>query len=277
MATHRWTRLSTSRRLEEWETLLESVANPEHTVFVMRPDSSSLKIEVFGDELLMRKLENAFGGRISRVHADMAADASQAPRRPLSIRGKFRVFSNYQTWQKERTAADIFVPAGMAFGTGDHATTASCLRLLCDSTAKLAPGFSIADLGCGSGILAIAAERLGASFVEALDNDSDAVRIAEENAQINFCKNIFFVAGDVLRWSPQRKYDLVIANIYSEILMAAAPRVVRSLKSEGTLILSGVLVSQCDEVLACFEQHGLRTEKVLKRGKWTAARCRLAK
>jgi len=156
----------------------------------------------------------------------------------------------------------------MAFGTGGHATTATCLRLLCD--ASLAAGFTAADVGCGSGILAIACEMLGARSVDAFDNDEAAVRIARENATLNYCHAISTTCQDVFKWAPRKTYDVILANLFSEILIAVAPRLVAALRPGGTLIFSGVLHYQSAEVIEAFALHGLRLEHLVRRGKWCA-------
>ena len=113
----------------------------------------------------------------------------------------------------------------MAFGTGEHATTATCRRLLADIAAELPAGFTALDLGTGAGILAIAAKALGASRVEAVDYDPVAVRIAQQNASTNGFRTIKVSRGDVLKLAIRRPFDVVLANLFSDVLIAAAPRI----------------------------------------------------
>ena len=161
----------------------------------------------------------------------------------------------------------------MAFGTGDHATTARCLRLLAEAAKPLrGKPWSLLDLGCGSGILALAAERLGATQVLGCDFDARCVRISGENAAANNLPRSRFVKADVLHWKPPGKspWDIVTANLYSTILTAAAPMIAGTIKPGGVLILSGILAVEEKAILKTFSALGLRHRKTLKRGKWAA-------
>ena len=163
----------------------------------------------------------------------------------------------------------------MAFGTGDHATTARCLQLLVESVDPLrASGkpWSVLDLGCGSGILALAAETLGAQKVLGCDFDAACVRISKENAQLNKLRRSRFLKADVLHWKAPGSYNIVAANLYSTILTAASPMIVHAIKPSGILILSGILAVEEKAILKTFAS--LRHLKTLKRGKWAAVMMR---
>ncbi len=138
----------------------------------------------------------------------------------------------------------LVIPAGAAFGTGNHATTAMSLRLLEEGSRKLKPGWSLVDLGTGSGILALAAKCFGAQRVIAMDNDAQAIATARENARMNRIDDVSFRIGDVRRWRSAHKVDIVTANLFSELLIEILPRLKRSLKHNGRMILSGVLRTQ---------------------------------
>jgi ribosomal protein L11 methyltransferase len=163
----------------------------------------------------------------------------------------------------------------MAFGTGDHPTTATCLRFLADQAAILnAKGvpWDMLDLGCGSGILALAARALGAETVLGLDFDPAAVRISKQNTRRNKMRNIAFAEADVLAWKPGRTWPLVAANLFSTILLQAMPVLALCVEPGGTLLLSGILAEQADEVLAKASLCGFSIEKKLRKGKWVSAR-----
>jgi ribosomal protein L11 methyltransferase len=162
----------------------------------------------------------------------------------------------------------------MAFGTGEHATTASCLRMLCDELPRLPENFSAADLGCGSGILGLAAKALGAGPVEALDNDPAAIRTTKENARLNRLRGLTIRRASVLDWTPALRPDIILANLYSELLMAAAPRIAKALAPGSPLIFSGVLNRQADEVTAALVKNHLTIERIVRRGKWCAGLAR---
>jgi ribosomal protein L11 methyltransferase len=176
-------------------------------------------------------------------------------------------------WPEEIPRPRILLRIGsaMAFGTGDHATTASCLRLLLAEAAEAGGAWSALDIGTGSGILAVAAEKLGADSVTAFDNDPRAVRAARANLRVNRCLKVNLGEGDITRWQPgRRRHRVVMANLFSGLLVAGAPRIVRALAPGGGLILSGILRSQEADVLAVFQAAGLASERTLRRGKWVA-------
>lgn len=145
-------------------------------------------------------------------------------------------------------AANIILDPGMAFGTGTHATTAMCLEWL----ARNAPhDRSVIDYGCGSGILAIAALKLGARSALGIDTDPQALTVSTENAERNGVSDrlvLFLPAAMPLDVSA----DVVLANILAPALLALAPRLIALTRPQGTLLLSGLLAHQADEVEAAY-------------------------
>ena len=136
---------------------------------------------------------------------------------------------------------EIVLDPGLAFGTGSHPTTRLCLQWL---ERELSPGASVIDYGCGSGILAIAAARLGAGQVIGIDIDAQALIAARDNAQRNQV-SIDVRAGTDARPDPA---DVVVANILSSPLKLLAPVLIDLVRPGGTLVLSGVLARQVEEV-----------------------------
>jgi ribosomal protein L11 methyltransferase len=273
ISVHRWTRLSSIKWEDAWiERLL--FLGPEKVVFVTWPNSNALKIEAYCSERSAKELVRHFGGRSARLPPHVWTGDPARPRGPLSIRGKLKIFSDQLSWRQWRKGparlAGIFIPAGMAFGTGEHATTATCLRLLADIAGTLATGFTALDLGTGAGILAIAARALGASRVEAVDYDPAAVRIAKQNASANGFRTIKVSRGDVLKLAVRQPFDIVLANLFSDVLLKATPRIARAARPGGWLIFSGVLRNQAPEVARTFVAAGFSTQRLVMRGKWCA-------
>ncbi len=166
----------------------------------------------------------------------------------------------------------LIIPAAGAFGTGEHATTAMCLRLLEETARGPKAGWTLLDAGTGTGILALAARRFGAQEVLGIDNDPRAVAHARANARLNKIRGVHFQALDFLRWKPARRFDVITANLFSELLIAALPIFRRALSREGTLILSGILREQAPEVARAFRSTGFHLETQRRRGKWIALR-----
>jgi ribosomal protein L11 methyltransferase len=174
----------------------------------------------------------------------------------------------------------VQIDPGMSFGTGQHATTRGCIVLL-DRLARPGRPLSMIDAGCGSGILAIAAAKLGYARITAFDNDPDAVVIARDNAAINHVADCIdtHVAelGATPQWGPA---DVIVANILAPVLIEYATTLVAALAPapSARLILSGILQTQAAEVIAAFTQPppsgtGTRATLVLHErldiGEWT--------
>lgn len=188
------------------------------------------------------------------------------------------------SWRRDFTPpADSIVlqlDPGMAFGTGQHATTALCLELL-DSPAVLGAGSvrNLLDVGSGSGILAIAAAKLGVPHVVAIDNDPDAVRASAENAEANGVA-AQVLASDTPLDALHERFDLVLANILAVTLEALAAELLRALAPGGTLVMSGVLAEQLPHLEQVFAEvalahaRALRKERVVQRGDWVAVQMR---
>lgn len=164
-------------------------------------------------------------------------------------------------------AADAVVvrlDPGLAFGTGTHATTALCLEWL--AAADLA-GKRVLDYGCGSGILAIAAARLGAASVTAVDIDDQAVRATRANAERNDVgARIHTPAMDAIAAEP---FDIVLANILAQPLIDLAPRLARHAAPGGALLLAGLLSRQAEAVRRAYVEAGFVFESEATRDDWT--------
>jgi ribosomal protein L11 methyltransferase len=212
---------------------------------------------------------NEFGGTIEKLRADWLEQLAKRNRtKPLRIGS--RLIVSRTRIPAGKGARTIVIPAEAAFGTGEHATTAMCLRLLERMTRKRDIGWSMLDAGTGSGILAIAARCLGANRINAIDNDPIACAVAKRNAAANRVNNVEFRTGDILKQRFSGKFDIITANLYSEILIAALSAWTRSLADDGCLILSGILRSQERNVTTALRRNGFAVHDTRRRGKWIA-------
>jgi ribosomal protein L11 methyltransferase len=151
------------------------------------------------------------------------------------------------TWHSapNANAINIVLDPGLAFGTGSHPTTHLCLAWLSQTVKK---DQSVLDYGCGSGILAIAAKKLGASKVVGTDIDAQAIQASLYNAEQNAVQASFYHANDY----QTEEYDIVVANILSSALSVLAPALAKSCKSGGKIALSGILKEQAEAVSAIY-------------------------
>jgi ribosomal protein L11 methyltransferase len=215
------------------------------------------------------EIRRELGGNIEKLRTDWLAQLAKRNRtKPLRIGSRLIVSgTRVPTATTPRT---IVIPAEAAFGTSEHATTAMCLRMLEQMTRKRAAGWSMLDAGTGSGILAIAASFLGAKKIIAIENDPLACAVAKRNAAANRAHNIEFRTADVLTQKFRSKFDIITANLYSEILIAALPAWRRSVADDGRLILSGILRSQEPTVITALRRNGFAVHESRRRGKWIA-------
>jgi ribosomal protein L11 methyltransferase len=177
------------------------------------------------------------------------------------------------TWRRHRAGRDDVVLAldpGMAFGTGLHPTTRLCLagveRLADDGRIQRR---SVLDVGCGSGILAIAAARLGAHRVVGLDTDPIAIEATVANARRNRVSRRMRARVDTLP-SGDGPFDVVLANLIASLLVALAPALRDELAAYGTLLASGIFVDREAEVRRAFEAAALSVRNVTSEGEWVA-------
>ncbi len=159
---------------------------------------------------------------------------------------------------------------GMAFGTGEHETTRLCLAAMQRESVQ---GLRVADLGTGSGILAVAAAKLGASSVDACDIDEKAVQVALANCRINDVANVNVKQADLLG-GVSGKYGLVVANITADILIRLADGVRPYLEDGARLIVSGIIAARLVAVRAAFERNGFVVEREDRDGEWFALEMR---
>jgi ribosomal protein L11 methyltransferase len=172
-------------------------------------------------------------------------------------------------WLSDRydPSRTIVIEPAMAFGTGEHATTRGVLRLL---SGVLRRGDRVADVGAGSAVLAIAAVRLGAARVAAIELDPDAIGNAEANVARNgVADRVTVIAGDAMHLlllvGPVR---VVLANIVSSVLIAMLPIIRRALTADGRAILSGMLFTERDEMLTALSSGGWRVEAEDREDDW---------
>lgn len=187
------------------------------------------------------------------------------------------------TWSRRKPKAGqqvVLLDPGLSFGTGQHATTHFCLTQVAALRGRdTAPAPSLIDMGTGSGILAIAAAKLGYAPVRAFDFDADCVRITVENAELNgVAAQVKPVLADVTRLprTSKEQYDVVCANLMSDLLLAERDRILARLKPGGSLVLAGILSTQFTAVEKAFRAAGLKLVIAKTDKEWRSGRFRRA-
>lgn len=195
--------------------------------------------------------------------------------KPMPVGEKLLVCPSWEKIPEGNTRAVLKIDPGMAFGTGTHHTTRMCLELL---EKNIKNGDLVADLGCGSGILSIAASLMGAKETYAIDIDPVAARVAAENAELNGIdmSGYFIRIGDILSDEEfrddisGRRYDIVLANIVANVIIAFAPVIPQLMKPDGKLIASGIIADRLDEVLDALKANGLEAVEICSGEDWRA-------
>jgi len=183
----------------------------------------------------------------------------------LRVSSRLVVCPTWRSYRPRHGEAVIRLDPGMAFGTGQHPTTLMCLRALEE---LLRPGMDVLDLGTGSGILALAAARLGATSVLALDIDPQAAAVARENVRLNGLEAVVQVAEGGLDEALRAAFDLAMANISASVIVEMASALAAVLRPGGLLIVAGFSVESADRVSSGLARTGFIVERALADGDW---------
>ena len=189
---------------------------------------------------------------------------------PMEIGQRLAVVPSWQEYDTDRVK--LILDPGLAFGTGGHETTSLCLEAL-DERVK----GGVLDIGTGSGILAIAALKLGAASAEGVDIDPVAVRTAGENAALNGTADKLTVLVGDLSDKASGTYDIITANIVANAILSLAPAVPGLMAEDAVFIASGIIDSRKDEVIAGLEKAGLTVQEVKEKRGWECIVCKKSK
>jgi ribosomal protein L11 methyltransferase len=249
--------------------LQDLIEPPPDALTVFEDGPGRWRIEAYfdataGDRDLARELGALVAGPLPQFSVEVVPDLnwvaiSQAALPPVRA-GRFTIHGSHDRGRVARGPNTILIDAGEAFGTAHHATTLGCL-LAIDRYARRQSSVSALDLGCGSGVLAIAlAKAMPRARIIAADMDPQSVRVASQNVRLNGTATHISVVEAAGTDHPEirrrARFDLLIANILAGPLILLAPSLARSVRRGGTLILSGILIPQAPEVIARYHALG---------------------
>jgi ribosomal protein L11 methyltransferase len=188
--------------------------------------------------------------------------------KPFKAGEKIVICPEWEEYRRKDDEIVLKIDPGMAFGSGLHETTKMCIKELekhVSSTSK------VIDVGCGSGILSIAAIKLGAGSALALDRDSVCVKVAKENAAYNgITDKIRSSKADLLSGVAFKDADIIAANIIADIIIRLNESVLSHLKQDGIYIMSGIIADRLDDVLASLSKHNFKILNISEMGEWRA-------
>ena len=273
-----WRKRASAVWLAANEAALREIGG-QRLAIISRPERKTAIAEIAGSsQRELEKIRSCFGGTIEKLPRDWLKEFSQSQKsEPIKIGNRLTIYQSVTSKNRSRNKnRSLVIPAGAAFGTGEHAATAMSLRLLERCTrfwgaqaGSLRPPekeWTLLDLGTGTGILALAAARFGVKRVIAIDDDPVAIATARENARRNKLDDIDFRVANVRRWRFPPRVEIITANLFSELLIEMVPE----LKRARWLILSGILRDQEAQLVRALKRNGIVIVEMRRRGKWIA-------
>ncbi len=250
----------------------ESILNADKTiasvsVYVPSDVGVADNLAFLHERLATNKIDGKID--ISGVNEDDWANSWKAYYKPIKIGEKMVIVPAWEKYDAAPNEIVVRMDPGMAFGTGSHETTRLVIGLLEKYTKG---GERVLDVGCGSGILAICARKLGAGLCRAYDIDPVAVKVARENIKDSGETNISCEQSDLLRQVDitDGGYDIICANIVADIIIRMTPDVARYLNDGGIILASGIILERSQDVISCFEENGFEiADKAIDNG-WCA-------
>ncbi len=250
----------------------ESILNADKTVasvslFLPAEQSCNMALAFIKDRLAAEHIEPKI--EIVGVNEEDWANSWKQYYTTLHIGKRTVIVPAWETYEPQEGEIVVKMDPGMAFGTGSHETTRLVIELLEKYTK---PGARVLDVGCGSGILAICASKLGAGECKAYDIDPVAVKVANENIAESGQTNITCEVSDLLRQVDLEggKYDLICANIVADIIIRMSPDVGNYMNDDATLLCSGIICERADDVVAALARGGLHVVERIDDNGWCA-------
>ena len=205
---------------------------------------------------------------VSGVNEEDWANSWKEYYKPIKIGDKIVIVPAWEKYDQQEGEIIVRMDPGMAFGTGTHETTRLVIKLL---EKYIKNGMRVADVGCGSGILAICASKLGAAECKAYDIDPVAVKVANENIKDSGLTNVTCEVSDLLRQVDKNEpYDVICANIVADIIIRMMPDVGALMNESSVILASGIIVERSQDVISAFDEHGFKIVERIDENGWCA-------
>ena len=253
------------------ELVDDSILHADKTkakISIFVPEEKNLSEYIAFIDAKLASLSIAFEKEIEGMEEENWADSWKKYFKPIKL-GRVTIVPAWESYDAEDGEVIIKIDPGMAFGTGTHETTRLVMKIMQDAVKG---GERVLDVGCGSGILAITAAKLGARSCNAYDIDPVAVKVARENAEIAGCDNITVGTSDLLAGVERISggYDLCVANIVADIIIRMLPDVHTYLNPSAPIILSGIVAERENDIKNAAARHGYCVVRVERENDWVA-------
>ncbi|KXG75863.1 50S ribosomal protein L11 methyltransferase [Thermotalea metallivorans] len=260
----------------DWDYLDESLLDNSYEGAIVKgylPESEDLidiieLIKQNVEKIPQYNLDKGLGEvTTTEVYEEDWANAWKKYYKPKKIGEKIVVKPSWESYEAAEGEIVLELDPGMAFGTGTHETTMMCVQNL---EKYVRPESTVFDIGCGSGILSIAAAKLGAKKVIGVDLDEVAVQVSRKNVLDNGVEHIVDIRKGNLMEVIEGKADVVVANIIADVIIALALEINQFIKYDGIFIASGIILDKVDEVSTALKENGLDIVEIAKMGEWAA-------
>ena len=264
------------------ESVLDGVYGDLIDESLLKADRTRAKVSIFvpessspaETEYLLKSRLNELQIEADVTHTSVCeedwADSWKKYFKPIRTGNRIVIVPVWEKYEPDENDIVVLMDPGMAFGTGTHETTRLCAALLENYVTE---GCRMIDVGCGSGILAICASKLGAGFCYACDIDPYAIKVAKENVVLNNTPNITCEVSDLVREVDEKSanFDVAAVNIVADVIIRLAPDIGRFLKDDAILIVSGIISERAEETLTALRAAGFEPERDMLENGWYAA------
>jgi len=253
-----------------WEFEITGLLENDDHITVFTSDNSSANENQFNSSLM--KLKNKKLIESFRIEKEILEDKNwneiwEKSREVIRVSDRIIIKPTFKEYHAKQNEIVLTIDPKMSFGTGEHQTTKLILRLL---EKYIKPGMRVLDVGSGTGILAIASVKLGASKAVAVDFDELCLENCNENCELNEVSDLVEIITGEIDDVKENNFDLVLANIQKNVLLDIADKIKSKLKTGGVVILSGLLEIDKEAIEEKYQSLGFRTEHIEKMDEWLA-------